>query len=166
MTTLYTVARRDGGDRRYNLTLREAAEAILLHDGGEYEICDSINKVIVPDEKYRLWYKKSADLHIYPQNYFSFEADRSTAEADIFAQIVEASRQPNWEGHVVDKQNAITLTLTERERDTILAALRFWQREGLQSDGIEREIAENGRTGDDAALTADEIDDLCERINI
>lgn len=58
------------------------------------------------------------------------------------------------------------ITLTDIERDTVLAALRFWQREGLQSDGIEREIAENGRTGDDAALTADEIDDLCERINI
>jgi hypothetical protein len=57
------------------------------------------------------------------------------------------------------------IEVDDRERDTILAALRYWQREGLHSAGMEHEIAENGREGDDAALLADEIDDLCERIN-
>ena len=59
------------------------------------------------------------------------------------------------------------LIVTERERDTILAALRYWQRIGIYggSGAPERELAENDRTGDDAALLDAEIDTLCERIN-
>lgn len=54
------------------------------------------------------------------------------------------------------------LSLTSRERDTVLAALRYWQREGLMSCGHEIELAENDHSN---PLNASEIDDLCERIN-
>ena len=54
-------------------------------------------------------------------------------------------------------------TIDSRELSTILAALRYWQREGLMSCGHEGSIACNG--GDIKPLTATEIDDLCERLN-
>jgi hypothetical protein len=54
------------------------------------------------------------------------------------------------------------IRLTDRELATVLAALRYWQRE-LDECGPPP-IAE---PFDDAItpLTADEIDDLCERLN-
>ncbi len=56
------------------------------------------------------------------------------------------------------------------ERDelaTILAALRYWQRQGLADDPELRsdtlhEIATQG--GGETSLTGDSIDDLCERL--
>ena len=60
------------------------------------------------------------------------------------------------------------LMLDQRERDTIIAGLRFWQRYGLtDTECDEFELAENGREGYDAALSGDEIDALIEnRVNI
>lgn len=52
---------------------------------------------------------------------------------------------------------------TDRELATVLAALRYWQREGLMSAGHEVDIASGGGTL--APLTAGEIDTLCERLN-
>ena len=58
------------------------------------------------------------------------------------------------------------LKIDQRERDTIIAALRLWQRIGDTSKIPELEIAENGREGDDARLSDDEIDALIEeRVN-
>jgi hypothetical protein len=51
-----------------------------------------------------------------------------------------------------------------RELGTVLAALRYWQREGLMSGGAEHDIATDGDSF--AALTAEEIDALCERLNV
>lgn len=51
----------------------------------------------------------------------------------------------------------------DRELATILAALRYWAREGLLSSGHERDIATNGDTL--KPLTAEEIDALCARLN-
>jgi hypothetical protein len=50
-----------------------------------------------------------------------------------------------------------------RETATVLAALRFWQREGAVSGGHEVEIATDG--GRFAPLSNDEIDALCEGTN-
>lgn len=58
-----------------------------------------------------------------------------------------------------------TPVLNGREVDTVIAALRFWQHNGVMLQCPERDIAENGRNGRRAALSADEIDALCERIN-
>jgi hypothetical protein len=52
---------------------------------------------------------------------------------------------------------------SDRETATVLAALRYWQREGLMSAGRERDVAEDG--GRFTALSALEIDTLCEKIN-
>lgn len=58
------------------------------------------------------------------------------------------------------------LILTDKERDTLIAALRFWQREGNRSDLPEWDLAVNDREGADA-LTEEEIDELIEdRINV
>lgn len=61
------------------------------------------------------------------------------------------------------------LIVTPAERDTILAALRYWQRNVADrsfraSTLPEWEIALNGN-GDEYALNGDAIDSLCERIN-
>jgi hypothetical protein len=58
--------------------------------------------------------------------------------------------------------------LNEREHATVLAALRLWQAR-RPDDADERwdalhDIAENG--GEIEPLDADEIDALCERINV
>lgn len=56
----------------------------------------------------------------------------------------------------------------DRERDTIVAALRFWQRDmkrPWRQGGDEIDLAENGRKGEKAALSVAEIDALCERLN-
>lgn len=45
---------------------------------------------------------------------------------------------------------------------TVLAALRYWQREGLFSDGAEQDIATDGGI---PPMSADEIDVLCEELN-
>lgn len=59
--------------------------------------------------------------------------------------------------------------LDDRERATVLAALRYWQAYGLRAPiqgqrmTMIREIADNG--GEVEALSENEIDDLCERLN-
>lgn len=55
--------------------------------------------------------------------------------------------------------------LTERERDTILAALRLFQERDIWLSIELLEIADNGRTGAKARLSSREIDALCERLN-
>ena len=52
--------------------------------------------------------------------------------------------------------------MNQRELNTVLAALRYWQREGLFSSGCEHEIACDG---DVLPLDSDEIDALCESLN-
>jgi hypothetical protein len=56
--------------------------------------------------------------------------------------------------------------LTDRERDTIIAALRYWQAAGdngdLKNNDEIIEIATNGRKGEDACLSSVEIDELIE----
>lgn len=55
------------------------------------------------------------------------------------------------------------LHVNAQELDTILAALRYWQREGLQSDPrAELKIAEEHGS----ALDIDGVGDLCEAINM
>lgn len=51
-----------------------------------------------------------------------------------------------------------------RQLATMQAALRYWQREGLLSGGHEQDVATDG--GMLTALTTEEIDDLCEELNL
>lgn len=58
-----------------------------------------------------------------------------------------------------------TVRFTDRQLATILAALRYWQREGLMSAGFEQDVATNEGTLE--PLSAEEIDELCEEhINV
>lgn len=65
------------------------------------------------------------------------------------------------EEYVPEEQSVVTFTLTGRERDVVLAALRLWQETPVLIDLDE--IAK-GTTGE--SLTNAEIDELCERINV
>lgn len=53
--------------------------------------------------------------------------------------------------------------LTDRERATVLAALRMWQRLGVGQDCPEQDIANND--GDITPTLDSDIDALCERLN-
>lgn len=55
------------------------------------------------------------------------------------------------------------MQLDSRQLATILAALRYWQREGFMSSGHEMDIATDG--GILRPLNGAEIDLLCERLN-
>ena len=63
----------------------------------------------------------------------------------------------------VENDRTIKVAISNRELSLILAALRYWQREGSHSAGCEHDIATN--EGDFDALNDDEIDDLCDLIN-
>lgn len=54
--------------------------------------------------------------------------------------------------------------LTERQIATVLAALRFWQRKGDRMESLESNIATSDREFE--PLTLEEIDHLCEEINM
>ena len=58
----------------------------------------------------------------------------------------------------------MNIQIDDREFHTVLAALRYWQRHGAWQDGAPNDLATNN--GDIEALTPNEIDALCERINI
>ncbi len=79
---------------------------------------------------------------------------------DLSTILNEAGYAANIE-EVEIQDGDTTMTFSASEADTVLAALRYWNREGIMSGGHEQDIAEEH--GD--ALTADEIDDLCERLN-
>lgn len=58
-----------------------------------------------------------------------------------------------------------TIELNPRELGTVLAALRYWQRMGLASSFCPEDDIATG-AGNLDPLDADEIDELCERINV
>lgn len=55
-------------------------------------------------------------------------------------------------------------TITPRHLATMLAALRYWQREGRWSCGAEQDIASD--CGKFSPMSPEEIDDLCETLNV
>jgi hypothetical protein len=78
--------------------------------------------------------------------------------------VVDADGRAHERNSVLRTRTAYSSpTLTSRDLGTILAALRYWQREGLHSGGAEHDIASDG--GGLFPLDAEEIDELCERIN-
>lgn len=56
------------------------------------------------------------------------------------------------------------MKLSKRELATILAALRYWQREGLMSGGHEQDTASGRNTLE--PLTVAEINTLCLKLNM
>ena len=84
------------------------------------------------------------------------EADRLWHEAN---DEPELDNSPNT---AIDA-NAKWSALNSAELATVLAALRYWQREGLMSAGCEQDIATDG--GRLEPLTEGQIEALCERLN-
>ena len=98
--TLYTVARSDGEQREYNLTLTQAARMILHHDGGDFAI-----RPRADGEGYDLWSRQQvANIQWARTSFFSLEDDREAAEADIFQRVVDCSSRIYWVGLVAQDQ--------------------------------------------------------------
>jgi hypothetical protein len=69
-----------------------------------------------------------------------------------------------WAARIVQMLNHPPVpVMSSRELATVLAALRYWQRQNTVDDGPEVDIATNGGTVE--ALHWPEIDALCERLN-
>lgn len=64
----------------------------------------------------------------------------------------------------LERHETAAPAFTPRELATVLAALRYWQREGWRSEGHEHDIATCGDTL--APLNEGEIDAMCERLNM
>ena len=90
MTNLYTVARSDGENRETNLTLEEAARAILEHDGGQWEIRFS-------DGEFRIW-ARTPGVAMRGTPWLSYETERAAAEHEMFGKVVKASMDPDFRG--------------------------------------------------------------------
>ena len=75
----------------------------------------------------------------------------------ILGEPVQTSKR--LKGHEGRKRRKFT----QRQIDGILCALRYWQADGAPD--LEQ-IATNDREGDDASLDLEEIDELCEAINM
>lgn len=113
MTIFYTVARQDGEQREYNLTLAEAARAILQQDGADYEIRPR------PDgEGFDLWSRKQvANISWARTSFFSLEESEDAAEADIFQRVVDKSGGDGWRGLVAEEQSKYRVTLERMRAD-------------------------------------------------
>lgn len=98
--TLYTVARADGENREEDLTLADAARAILHHDGGDYEF-----RPRGDGDGFDLWTRQQvAGLGWTRTHWFSLETDLAAAESDIFARVLADSRLANWRGLIAQTQ--------------------------------------------------------------
>jgi hypothetical protein len=111
--------------------------------------------------------EEACKMAVADQNWDSSKNDYDSCRPEYISGI--------WKGedaHVGDnielpagfpREISMATQLNERELATILASLRYWQREGYMSGGHEHEIASNG--GLIEPLFSAEIDDLCERLN-
>ena len=113
------------------------------YDSHEFAEVVAENGVWVPGEDSRDTRPLSKKATIAPM---------SEWETEIIAGL-EADAAPSGPAHSLDA----------RELATVLAALRYWQREGLASSGHEHAISSNGDTF--APLTLAEVDALAERLN-
>jgi hypothetical protein len=90
--------------------------------------------------------------------------DATTEEETVYS-TVDSVYLPNAIA-AYRENKPIVLAADECELATILAALRYWQRIGYQSDAkYDGEDSIANVAGTVEALTPDEIDSLCERIN-
>lgn len=100
--------------------------------------------------------------------YYDNDEGRDPGDGQTLEEIAFAYGTDGWEqlpdkpcgcGAFADRFYRIE----DRELNTVLAALRYWQRCGDFGGGGIQDIATNG--GTEQALESDEIDTLCERLN-
>lgn len=91
MTTTYTVIDNVSGEAiATGLSAADAASEVLTSDGREFEI-----RLADDGNGFELWTRQQvANRGWTCTALYSIEADRSAAEADIFAQVIAA----NWPG--------------------------------------------------------------------
>lgn len=82
-TATYTIANFRRGDVQTGLSAREAAAALLGHDGAEWEIRDEA------DAGFALWHRQpNAGKPWTKTVIYSIEDDRETAENQIFERVI------------------------------------------------------------------------------
>jgi hypothetical protein len=90
MTTTYAVITQNGDLVGAELTQTEAAQAILNHDGQDYEIRNDSDAL-----GFTLWSRQQvANRPWHATVIYSGESDKAKAEAEIFAKVIAA----NWDG--------------------------------------------------------------------
>lgn len=100
MTTLYTVARRDGEDREYNLTLTDAAKRLLHDDGQDYEIRPT------DGGGFDLWLRQQvANIKWHKTSIYSIQDDAALAEIEIFQKVVESSQDASSGPEAIDQDD-------------------------------------------------------------
>jgi hypothetical protein len=100
MTKFYTVARRDGDGREYNLNLQDAARRILHDDGQEYDIRPT------DGGGFDLWCRQQvANVKWYKTSVYSVQDDAELAEIEIFQKIVDASQDAAKGPDAIDQDN-------------------------------------------------------------
>ena len=147
-----------------------------LMDGTEWnsDTLEAIAQVMI-NAGYRIRDLDDVDLKVEPWCPPSIWEDHPLWHASDWVSEVENNDTRlgyiDWVNQKIEQARAAAedtvLTVTCAERDTILAALRYYQENG-QGDPLSRsdaihEIATNG--GMSISLNAEAIDELCERIN-
>ncbi len=110
----YTVF--DGnGNARPGLTLSEAGEALLTADGYTYEIAPDAD-----GDGFRLFRSKASSNAAGPRGmrasvFFSLEAERAAAEAEIYARVV--AHDSDWHGWQAMEDNQFARWWTASQED-------------------------------------------------
>ncbi len=118
-------------------------EVVATNEPHNWEECRNMGLIVVPTTKENArasWGEVVEDLYALTA--------ASTENADTSSEANDAVPGDRFDA---------------RQLATVLAALRFWQREGLAAGGHEHDIASDG--GALTPLTYDEINALCEEIN-
>jgi len=119
-----------------------------------------------PDVPFEAWaYQGPLDFNIAAPVVFGLGVSGLDAMRSLGKLLadVEAARQMS------DMATHLPLALDDRERATVLAALRYHQAENLQGTGEIPDLAIGRIASDDGrveALGAEEVDRLCERVNL
>jgi hypothetical protein len=87
--TLYTVSRNDGDNRQINLTAGEAADAILSHDGREWEMRRNLS-----DDGFTIWISAARSTWT-PTVFTTAETEVDEAAAALAEKVIGRPMEAN-----------------------------------------------------------------------
>ncbi len=117
----------------------------------------------------RITWEYAGDTKVYWDGQETIEREGKTVFVDengdeITEDQVELVERDPWKPEPPKRE---ALAMSDQDRNTILAALRYYQMQGLGDPTNRPDAIHNIATGDETeiSLDADGIDELCERIN-
>lgn len=129
MANLYTVARQDGDNAEYNLTLEEAAHRILTDDGREYKLQKH------DQYGFDLWCRQEvANIGWSYSGWYSLEDDEDDAWREIAGKVVKASQGLDWRGPVAWQSTRVMLDGQEVDFDAAVALMDADLREAIHDE--------------------------------